>query len=296
MPTLQEHSYNYSLSRPEGLWTWRTSLDISGNGPAYSIYGIVSPYGILRDSIPIPGDVINAMADSLSQIQQQFAPGFLVSPASLSFTVDEGRGSSPEQSITVTNNGAFGSLLDSSVTASAAYLHLNTLWLHGIGYGNSGAVGVFVDASQLVAVSSPYAATITFQDPAATNSPQVVPVAVVVRPKAEIDTSLTTLTFTVVKPITGPFPVIADQTFDVLNVGPIGSVLEFQVTRLLCTSAWLASFIPGTGVLGSGDSETVVVTVAPPEGMCVGSYTETLRVSGYSSNGYVDVQVILNIT
>jgi hypothetical protein len=134
------------------------------------------------------------------------------------------------------------------------------------------------------------------EDPAATNSPQVVPVAVVVRPKAEIDTSLTTLTFTVVKPITGPFPVIADQTFDVLNVGPIGSVLEFQVTRLLCTSAWLASFIPGTGVLGSGDSETVVVTVAPPEGMCVGSYTETLRVSGYSSNGYVDVQVILNIT
>lgn len=237
------------------------------------------------------------MAESITSLKTQFAPGILVGPpSSLTFMTDEGRGFSEGEELTLTNNGVFGSLLGATLTSSAPYVRVTPGFLGSLAANESGLATVEVDAASLLASESPYNETITIQDPTAPNSPQVFPVTVVVRPKSEIDVSTALLTFTVVRPISGGYPGIAPQTFTITNDGPPGSVLDFKVKKLTGCSDWLTSFLPATGSLASGASQVVTVTVAPPQSMIWGTYTEKLRVCGYSANSYLDVEIRLVIT
>lgn len=293
---LQSHDYSFDLQVPQGVWRWTTRMNISGPSPVYEIRDIISPFGVFRDSIPIPGVVAQAMGDSISELQAQFPPSILIGPpASLSFTVDEGRGVSAPLSASITNNGIFGSLLDVSLTSSAPYVSVAPATLGGLVSQESGSFDVSVDSTTLL--PGVFNATVLVQDSTAVNNPQNLPVTITVRPKATVSVSPLTLNFSVVKPLTGAFPPIPTQVFTIENTGPVGSVLEFLVQRLTCLSEnWLVSFSPFSGSLNSGQTQNVTVNVAPAQNLTPGTYEETLRVSGYSTNSFVNILVKLVIS
>ncbi len=302
MPTslvssIKYHDYVFEYTSPEGQWTWTTRLDVSRANPIYSVRNVISPHGRLRDSIPLPGDLIEKMQDSIAELKTSFAPNILLGPpTTLSFSVDEGRGFAPFDESSITNNGVFGSLLGVSLTPSAPWLRVTPANIGNLALNESCPFKVEVDSTTLVTASSPYAGTITIQDPAAANNPVILPVTVTVRPKSTVGTSTVLRTFTAVKPLSGPYPSIAPQAFMVTNLGPADSVLEYEVRKLTGMSDWLVGFVPASGTLGSTQSAAVTVSVEPPTNMLAGTYTETLRVSGYSSNSYVDVEIRLVIS
>jgi len=292
-PRLQHQDYQFEVRLPAGSWRWTTRVDVSKAVPTFEVRDIVSPYGLLRDSVPIPGSVIQEMAESITQLTQSFAPSILLSPLTLVFTVDEGRGWSPSQEVMLTNNGVFGSLLSSSITSSVPWVTATPANVGGLAANESGKFQVAVDSGSLLA--GIYAADLTVQDPTAGNSPQVIPVTINVRSKPLIATSTPTLNFSVTKPVTGPFPPVPTQTFQLSNSGLPDSLLEYQIQKLTGVN-WLVSYTPVFGVIQGGTAQTITVVVAPPEGMFAGTYEETLRITGYSSNYQVDVKVTLTVT
>lgn len=279
-------------------WRWKTRMDVSGSVPAFQIVDILTPFGVLRDSIPLPGEVVQGMSDSINTLLSNFKPSILLGPPStLTFNVDEGRGFSLPQTVVLTNNGVFGSLLSASLVSSASFTTVSPSAIGHLAFNQSGSFEVAVDSTDLLSVSSPYNTTITVQDPAAPNSPRTLPVTINVRPKAVIAATPLTLTFNATRPISGPFPAIPSQIFSVQNSGPSGSVLDYQIVRLTGLSQnWLESFLPVTGTLNASQAQDITVTVAPVEGLLPGTYTETLRISGYSFNSFLDVTIQLVIS
>ena len=279
-------------------WRWKTRMDVSGASPVFQVIDIVSPWGPLRDSIPLPGDVVQGMSDSIVALKANFKPLILVGPpSSLTFSVDEGRGFSLPLNATVTNVGVYGSLLSPNLVVSAPYIHVDPSVVPHLASNQEGVFQVSIDSTDLLSSSSPYSGTISLQDPTSVNSPQSLPITIVVRPKAVIALNVALVTFTATRPLSGPYPSIATQQFTVQNSGASGSSLDFQIVRLTGLSQnWLASFTPVTGVLGASGTLNITVTVAPVDGLMPGTYEETLRVSGYSFNDFVDVLIRLVIT
>ena len=292
---IQFQDYQFEAFVPAGAWKWTTRANVSQSIPTFEVRDIVSPHGLLRDSIPIPGDVVSEMAGSITEIMQQFTPNILAAPATLLFTVDEGRGFSSAQAVQITNDGRFGSLLSASIASSANYVTATPANVGGLAFNESGSFDAAVDSSTLLALNSPYAQTLTIQDATATNNPVVIPVTINVRSKATIDTTPTLLEFNVVKPVTGSFPPIPSQTFQLQNTGLADSLLEYQIQKLLGVS-WLASVNPIFGTLVGGVEQTVTVVVAPAEGTLTGTFSETLRITGYSTNLQHDVEITLTVT
>ena len=147
-----------------------------------------------------------------------------------------------------------------------------------------------------MANGSPFAATVLVQDPTAVNTPQVVSLAIVVRPKAHIAVAPTPLIFVTVAPISGPFAPIPTQALTITNGGLPGSNLDYQVTKLTGNSPWLVAYTPVSGSIPGGLTQNVTVVVQPAQGTAPGVYQESLRISGYSDNFYVDVPVQLTVS
>jgi hypothetical protein len=295
---LRFHDYQFEYSAPAGKWYWTTRVDVSQSTPSYQVRDIKSPYGLLRDSIPILGEVIQAMASSIVELRSNFAPSILIGPpTSLVFEVDEGRGYSSPQSVTLTNRGVFGSILGAGLAGSAPFVKVSPSVVGGLAVNEEGSFTVEVDSTGLLAVNSPYSESIIVQDSTATNNPQTLPVLINVRPKATIRTSSTLVLFNVARPLNGRYEQIPSQTFRVANIGPMGSVLEYDIRALTgLFGNWLKSFLPSEGTLQATESELITVTLQPPDGMLQGTYSEKLRIIGYSSNNYVDVEIRLVIT
>lgn len=279
-------------------WRWKTRMDVSGASPTFQIIDILSPWGPLRDSIPLPGDVVQGMSDSITSLKANFRPLILVGPpSSLTFSVDEGRGYSMPLNASVTNTGTYGSLLSANLVVSAPYIHVSPSVVPHLATNQEGSFQVSIDSTDLLASSSPYSGTVFLQDPTSLNSPQTLPLTIIVRPKAVVSVSPATVIFTANRPLSGPYPTIATQQFTVVNTGGAGSVLDYQIVRLTGLSDnWLASFTPVTGTLNASSTANITVTVEPAEGLMPGTYEETLRVSGYSFNDYADVTIRLVIT
>lgn len=279
-------------------WRWKTRMDVSGATPTFKIIDILSPWGPLRDSIPLPGEVVVGMGDSIASLKANFKPSILVGPPSqLTFYVDEGRGFSLPSNALVTNTGVYGSLLSTALSVSAPYIHVNPAIVPHMPANQEGSFQVSIDSTDLLASSSPYTGSVTLQDATASNSPQSLPITIVVRPKAVITVSPATLNFTAVRPLSGPFPTVPTQQFTVQNAGPANSSLDYQIVRLTGLSQnWLAGFTPVTGTLSASSTANITVTIVPVQGLMPGTYQETLRVSGYSSNDYADVTIKLVIT
>ena len=292
---LRFQDYQFEVSLASGAWRWTTRVDVSKAQVQTEVRDVITPYGLLRDSIPIPGEVVQAMADSIQQVLLAYPPSILLDPVSLVFVLDEGRGVSASAPIRVTNNGILGSLLSVQITSSAPYVIAMPANIGGLVANASGSFDVSVDSTYLLASGSPYTAGLTVQSSAASNSPQVIPVAVTVRPKATISPAPTALSFYVGAPFAGDFPPIPSQQLSLFNSGLGSSVLDYQIRRLVGVP-WLASVSPVYGSINGGSMQPITVAVAPPNGMLSGVYTETLRITGYSSNMSVDVVVTLNIS
>lgn len=296
---IQTQDYGFRYTTASGTWRWTTRMDVSGAGVVFEIREIYSPFGALRDTVPIPGEVVQAMSDSITEVQSNFPPSILLGPppSPLVFEVDEGRGFSDAQNVVVTNDGVFGSLLNIALASSAAYVTTTPATVGNLAANESGSFDVAVDSTDLLAASSPYSETVTATDANATNSPIVYDVTINVRPKATIALSTALLSFIVSKPLTGSFPAIPPQTFEVENTGSSGSLLDYQIQAFTGLAGdWLSSFAPITGQLASGATQLTTVSVAPVDTLGPGLYEETLRVSGYSTNSYVDLTVQLTIT
>jgi len=292
---LRYHDYEFDFQDPQGVWRWTIRVDVSNTVPSYQARDIVSPWGLFRDSIPIPGEVVLSMAQSISGLASNFKPVIVVGPpTSLSFTVDEGRGYSEPQPALVSNSGIYGSLLGVTLSTSAAYIHVDPTSVGGLAKDASGEFQVSVDSTSLL--EGTYAGTVTLQDPNALNTPQVLPVNITVRPRATIGASPTLLTFTVTRPLSGPFPQLPTQQFLLQNLGPVTSLLDYQIRRLSCTSPWLVSFSPASGQIPGGSQQAITVSVQPPVGTLAGVHEETLRISGYSNNSTLDITVRLVVT
>ena len=94
----------------------------------------------------------------------------------------------------------------------------------------------------------------------------------------------------------GPWPAIPPQTFQIVNSGNGGSVLDYQIEQLDCTANWITSISPTYGTIGGGGAATITVNVAPTDNMQPGTYDQYIRVSGYSTNFYQDVYVTLTVS
>lgn len=294
---LRKHDLEFQETTASGTWSWVTRMDLTGSRPVFTVLNIYTPWGPLRDSYPLPGSVVTAMADSISELQSQFPPKILVGPpSSFTFTLDEGRGESSPTDVSVTNNGVYGSLLGVDIVATQPWLRASTALLGNLAFNESGTFQIYADSTDLLASGSPFSGAITLTDADATNSPQSIPITVTVRPKATIDLSILLLEFSAVKPLSGAFSPVPSQTFVIENTGPAGSVLGYQVQKLGNLSDWLSSYSPVSGSLNSGSTQTITVTVAPPDDTLAGVYEETLRVSGYSTNVYQDILIRLTIT
>jgi hypothetical protein len=292
---LRYQDYQFQVSLTSGQWKWTTRVDVSGSQVATHIRDVISPFGLLRDSIPIPGEVAQAMADSISQVVNTYAPSILLSPSALTFVVDEGRGVSSATQVHVTNNGILGSLLSAQVTSNVSYVAATPANIGGLVSNASGSFDVSVNSTELVASASPYAAVLKVQGATAVNTPQEIPVIVTVRPKATIVTSITNVTFTVTAPLNGRFPPVPSQIVGLTNTGPTASLLSYQVRRLV-GAPWLVGVSPVYGTIEGGATQPLTILVSPPDGALPGLYTETLRISGYSTNIATDVVVTLHIT
>lgn len=289
----QDVGFTYSLEGRQ--WRWKTRMVLSGMAPTFQIVDIITPYGMLRDSIPLPGAVVTAMAESLANLKANFKPTILIGPpSSITIYADEGRGfSSPVQGL-VTNSGVYGSLLSCTLVTSSEYLIVNVDAVGHLAFNQSGTFEVTADSTDLLTSQSPYTGSVTLQDLNSTNLTQQLPVTIVVRPKALISLSQSLMEFTVTRPLTGSFPPIPVQQFNVQNSGSTGSLLDFQIVKLTGLSAnWLGSVTPITGSLSASGISTITVEISPVDGLMPGTYEETLRVSGYSSNSYADIVVRL---
>ena len=277
-----------------GTWKWTTRVDVSGAEVVTQIRDVISPFGLLRDSIPIPGEVAQGMAESIEQVVNTYAPSILLSSTELEFTVDEGRGVSTAIPVTVTNNGILGSLLSVQVSSSAGYVAPVPANVGGLVANASGSFEVSVNSAGLVATSSPYETTLRVQSSKATNSPLDVPVTVTVRPKATISVPDMPVRFNAAAPLGGSFPPVPSQILALSNTGLPASVLDFQIRRLV-GAAWLAGVSPTYGTIQGGGTQPITILVSPPQGLLAGSYSETLRITGYSTNMSHDVVVTLTV-
>lgn len=295
---LRFQDYQFQVALNTGTWRWTTRVDVSQASATASIRDIISPHGILRDSIPIPGEVVQEMSDSIQQVQASYTPSILLTglngTSGLDFVVDEGRGISPAKTVQITNNGILGSLLAATVTSSAPYVHPMPANVSGLVSNATGSFDVSVDSRNLLAIGS-YQAELSVQSGSATNSPVSIPINITVRPKATISLSSNTVTFNAVRPLTGDFTPIPSQAFNLVNSGPPSSVLDYQIRKLKGVP-WLVSVNPFYGSLNGNTQQAITLVVAPAAGMGVGVYTETLRITGYSSNSVLDVAVTLNVT
>lgn len=294
---LTSQDYQFSYQTAQGRWKWVTRLDLSGQNPKPWVINVETPWGLMRDTTPLPGEVVQAMSGSIDQLLQAFPPTILVGPpTSLTFNVDAGRGRSESQEALVTNDGTYGSLLNAVLITSANWIVTDPGNVPGLASNQSGSFNVSVDSTSLTSAGSPYLGSVIVQDPRSTNNPQTIPVTVNVRPIAHVATDLVVLTFNVAYSLTGVYPAVPTQQFQIQNTGPSGSLLDYQIQKLTGLSNWLAAFSPPTGQIVGGASQPVTVLVQPCPNSYIGTYEETLRVSGYSDNLYTDVTVRLVIS
>jgi hypothetical protein len=283
-----------------GYWSWTvTANNIVGVNQLYQVENILSPFGKLYDvAVGIPADIIQAMSDSITQIQQQYAPLLaLVQPysTSISVAVTEGDPNVSITTIPVQNVGSFGSFMTVTASPSVSWLTVSPASIAGIGKGEQGQLAVQLLPASLLSSISPYYGYINVQDNR--NPPTLIPINfnVTVLPRPVITTTPTSvaLSFSLITMSPG-----GSQQLVVTNSGPVNSVLNFTATKLLNNSLWLDFTPTGGGPLAPSQSTIITLSIIPTGVPGVpGTYVETLRItSANASNSPVDVQVSLIVS
>ena len=297
--TVKGGGYNFQTSSVGGTWCWTVRANnTQGLGQLYDVANILTPYGPLENvQIPIPGDVVVSMYESLLDIKGQLAPLLsLVQPATTLYTVTITEGDPDQEVGTVDfqNVGAFGSFMTVTATPGASWLEASPEVTQDLGKNQTGSVNIALLTSTFLQSGSPYSAVVNLQDNR--DPPTVIPitVTVVVLPRPVILASPTSVDLTYIIATSTPGP---SQTVTVQNSGPSGSVLNWTAAAVN-GSAWISLAPSSGGPLASGESDDVIISVVPSQAPSVpGTYTETVRISsGNASNSPVDVSVSLIVT
>jgi len=119
----------------------------------------------------------------LAPAQPPEEPTIGFGPTSFNFSATEGGANPADEALDVWNSGA--DTLDWSITDDADWLSLSPETGSSTGPADVTEVTVSVDISGMT--NSSYTATITISDPAATNSPQMVPVNLTINPAGDQD-------------------------------------------------------------------------------------------------------------
>jgi hypothetical protein len=293
--------FRFSQISVGGTWYWSVTADnITGAGQLYYVRDIETPFGKLTNGVdvPIPGDVVNAMASSMSQFQQQLAPLLaLVSGQQtvISVTVTQGDPASQVGAINVINVGSFGSFMTATATPTVPWLSASPTVVQGIGQNQTAQFGLVLDPTLLQTSVTPYTGQINFQDNRAT--PTVVPVTVVVtvlpQPVIQINTNALQMSWELdTGANSGAVQLI------VTNSGPAGSTLSFNVAKVQNASPWL-SFTPiSVSNLAVGQQAVITFSIIPQGVPQVsGQYFETIMLSSVNAaNSPVSIQVGLVVT
>lgn len=292
--------FSFTKNSVGGAWSWSISAaNVSGSSQEFSVSDITSPFGRLGNiSIPIPGDVITAMAESLSDLQNQLVPSItLVSgtPTSYSITITEGDSSSSVASIPFTNSGAFGSFLTASSTPGSSWLSSSPAVIPGLGKNRQAQFNASVVPSTMLSSLSPYSGYINLQD--VNNPSTVIPITfnVIVLPKPEIGVSSSTVNL--VYSMTSGIVNGAQQSI-ITNTGPGTSILNFTAAKIQNISPWLSFTPSSSGPLGSGDDAILTFSIVSPNvPMLPGTYTEIVQIASRTAvNSPRSITVVLTVT
>lgn len=290
--------YGFSKQSVGGTWSWSVQADNTlGVGQLFQFVDIGTPYGpLFHVEIPIPGDVIQEMANSLSEVQSQLAPLMaLVQPAGTPFNVIIVEGDSNEAvgSVEVQNVGAFGSFMQVTATPDSAWLSADPSIAQGIGKNETARFNVSLLTATLLASGSPFNGNVNLQDNR--DPPTIIPLAVTVTvlPRPSIGTSPAQLSFNYALSTGLPSGALA---VTVENTGPVQSTLEFTAA-VVSGSAWLALVPTSGGPLNPGQTAQVTVSlVTSGIPLAPGTYTDAVRISsGTASNSPVDIPVTLTV-
>jgi hypothetical protein len=289
---------NFRFSTPSvgGDWFWSVDAsNIINDGQLIQVKDIQTPFGPLSVSnIPIPSSVILAMADSLTQFQQQLAPVLrLLTPATYSFTVTESAAAMDAAAMQFQNVGAFGSFMSVSATPDASWLTASPPSVGGLGKNQTGQSEARILPASMLASSSPYTGHITLQDSA--NPPNSVAITfnVIVLPRPTIGLSIPSigLTYHLLTSVgTSAIEVIT-------NVGPALSSMSFSLAKVQNQSQWLSIVPISGGPLGSGNSVSVLFSIVGIHAPTItGNYSETIRLTAPSAtNSPIDIPVTLSV-
>ncbi|MDX9857054.1 MAG: hypothetical protein RBT76_04650 [candidate division Zixibacteria bacterium] len=242
---------------------WIIKSPSSGTTPrtiTVSINTTALPAGVYFDSIAVESPSAgNSPQFVYVQLDlQQPPPVLLVSPNSFIFNAVAGGNNPPTQNLTITNTG--GSTLDWTATNSQPWLQV----IPGAGTGDAVAL-VSVDITGLT--FNDYFDTIVVSDPAATNSPQLIPVRLTVGSDLPILAADSAFNYIVVDlPEATPPP----RDFTIVNAG--AGLMTFEISNTssritLSDSAGTAPFtitasfdVVGEGTNGQNLYDTIWVT------------------------------------
>jgi hypothetical protein len=287
--------FDFDVCSVGGRWQWRvTASNVQGAGQFYQVEDVKTPFGSLATvDIPIPGDVITAMAESLSVFQQQLQPKIVLTGTSgLNVTVTEGDPVLVVGSLTFINGGAFGSFMTATGTPDSPWLSVDPPSVPGIDKNGSGSMSVRVDPRILLATASPYLGHVGLQDNSSPATLIPVPVNVVVlpRPAISLDTMSIGLAFYLASMVPG-----GAASVTVTNSGPLGSYLSFSLAKVQNVSPWLSvAPLSGTSVPSGGSVNVTFSLVADQVPKIPGTYTEIVRVaSPNASNSPLQIAVSL---
>jgi len=292
--------FTFDLNSVGGKWYWTVQADnVHGSNQLYRVIDIMSPFGRFSDvELPLPGDIVLAMADTLQQVQQQLAPLLsIISPSNLniSITVTEGDASSSIATIVFQNSGAFGSFLTAIATPDVPWLQSDPSIVSGLNKNEQGQFSIKIVPSTLLSTGSPYTGHITLQDNRQPATVIVYNFNATVLPKPAILTDITqvNLTYSIGFATSG-----GSQQVQISNSGPAGSILNATLAKVQNRSPWL-QFVPtAVGPLASLAISPVtfsVINSGVP--LSPGVYTETVLVSSpNASNGPITLICSLTVS
>ena len=292
--------FEFQVESVYGTWRWLIRANnLQGVGQLYELINIATPFGpLFQTQVPIPGAVIEAMAQSLSDVQDQLAPLMILvppSPTSFNLLVTEG---DPDQEVgaaEVQNAGAFGSFMTATATPNVPWLSASPSFAQGIGKNEKVTFSLSLFTATLLQSGSPYSGVVNLQD--SRNPPTVIPIIVNVtvlpRPVFSVVPPQISLTYVLSTSTPG-----VPQTTTIENVGPVGSQLSFTVAKVNNNSPWLDIAPLSGGPLASGVTSQLTFSVVSAQAPSApGTYQETVRISSpNASNTPVDVVVQLTVS
>lgn len=292
-------SYKFSFDTPAGLWHWGVEQTTN---PSYTdsvqITDLTSPFGRLDQvSIPIPGSVFNAIADSLASVSANLRPILAFASGSqvnFNFTVTEGDPQINVGSLVITNNGNYGSVLEYVASSSNPYIVPNPDSGSGVLRLDTSNISLIVDPTLLSSNNTPYTSSVRVDNPKSLDNYLSVPITINVLPRPSINVTPVEVNFTYDRS-TGTFS--GPIYIDIENNGPATSLLTVYISKMINCSPWLnLSSLVFTSI-ESGDQEVLALSLNNSyfPGLD-GTYKEVIKVSSLnSSNGPFNITVNLNV-